>query len=278
MRKFFLILTATILFSLPNFVNAARSDNPTCVLMTFTDDTRYDAINSAGELSDRVMLKLIESKKFNLKEFEPLKEDLEARLYDEKVDELTKFDSAIESGNYNELFEGNGFKESKAQTIATAQVGQFVTPEITSEIGKNHGAEYLIQGTIINLGTGSWLSEDLAFISGALSNAASIASSQAANLLGNTLSAFGDVGNVSVTVKGIGVQCDIRLIKAETGEVVWSKRVIGIGESQLISVGLVTFGHSNLSSRLYTKAMDKAADKIVSELISDLDSHKLFLK
>ena len=277
MQKFFVIL-AVILFSLPNFVNAARSDNPTCVLMKFTDDTRYDSVNSAEKLSALVFEKLFASKKFNLRETEPIKEDIEARLYDEKVDELTKFDAAINSNNYNALFEGNGFKENKAQTIATAQVGQIVTPEITSEIGKNHDAEYLIQGTIINLGTGSWLSEDLNFISGALSNVAQMASSQAAGLLGNTLSALGDVGNVAVTVKGIGVQCDIRLIKAETGEVVWSKRVIGIGESKLISVGLVTFGHENLSSALYTKAMEKAADKIVSALITDLDSHKLFLK
>lgn len=277
MQKFFVILAA-ILFSLPNFVNAARSDNPTCVLMKFTDDTRYDSVNSAEKLSNLVFEKLFASKKFNLRETEPIKEDIEARLYDEKVDELTKFDAAINSNNYNALFEGDGFKENKAQTIATAQVGQIVTPEITSEIGKNHGAEYLIQGTIINLGTGSWLSEDLNFISGALSNFAQMASSQAAGLLGNTLSALGDVGNVAVTVKGIGVQCDIRLIKAATGEVVWSKRVIGIGESKLISVGLVTFGHENLSSALYTKAMEKAADKIVSALIMDLDSHKLFLK
>lgn len=278
MQKFFVTLTTAILFLVPNFVNAARTDNPTCVLMKFTDDTRYDSIHSAEKLSSLVFEKLFATKKFNLRETEPIPEDLEARLYDEKVDELTQFDAAIESNNYNELFEGDGFKENKAQTIATAQVGQIVTPEITSEIGKNHGAEYLIQGTIINLGTGSWLSEDLNFVAGAISNVAQIASSQAAGLLGNSLSALGDVGNVAITVKGIGVQCDIRLIKAETGEVVWSKRVVGIGESQLVSVGIVTFGHSNLSSALYTKAMEKAADKIVSALVEDLNSHRLFLK
>ena len=78
-KKFLIALTA-IIFSLPNFAAAARSDNPTCVLMKFTDDTRYDSTNSAKTLSDLVMLKLIESKRFNLKEFEPLNENLEARL------------------------------------------------------------------------------------------------------------------------------------------------------------------------------------------------------
>ena len=105
-----------------------------------------------------------------------------------------------------------------------------------------------------------------------------MASSQASGLLGGTLSALGDVGNIAITIQGIGVQCDIRLIKAETGEVVWSKRVLGIGESKLISVGLFTFGHSNLSSALYAKAMEKAANKIVGALIADMDSKILFLK
>lgn len=136
MRKIFFILTATILFSLPNFVNATRSDNPTCVLMTFTDDTRYDAINSAGELSDRVMLKLIESKKFNLKEFEPLKEDLEARLYDEKVDELTKFDSAIESGNTTNFLKVTDSKKIKRKQSLLRKLGKLLRRKSLQKLGK----------------------------------------------------------------------------------------------------------------------------------------------
>ena len=278
MREIFLALIIANLIFYQNFVTAARADNPTCAMMKFTDDTRFDSIGSAGNLSERVMKKLFASKRFNFKESEFIDEDLELRLYDEKVDELTKFDAAINSGNYNDLFEGDGFKENKAQTISTAQVGQIITPEVTSEIGKKHNAEYLIQGTIINIGAGSWLSEDLDFIAGSMSNLAQMASSNISGLMGTPLSALGDVGNFSVTVKGIGVQCDIRLIKAETGEVVWSKRVVGRGESQIISVGLVTFGHSNMSNALYDKALDKAADKIVAALIADLDSNSLFLK
>ena len=167
MKKFLVLLIITIIFS-TSVASAAKSDNPTCVLMKFTDDTRYDAINSADRLSDLVLEKMIASKKFNLKEFEPIDENLERRLYDEKVDELTKFDAAISSGDYNDFFEGDGFQENKAQSIATANVGQIVTPEITAEIGKNHGAEYLVQGTIINLGTGAWMNEDLEIISGAV--------------------------------------------------------------------------------------------------------------
>ena len=278
MKKFLTMLIAAIIFS-TGIASAARADNPTCVLMKFTDDTRYDAINSADRLSDLVLEKMIASKKFNLKEFEPIDENIEARLYDEKVDELTKFDEAISSNDYNEFFEGDGFQENKAQSIATASVGQIVTPEITAEIGKNHGAEYLVQGTIINLGTGAWMNEDLEIISGAVTGLAVAAASYASNAISSSFSnVMGGIGGVNVTIQGIGVQCDIRIIKAATGEVVWSKRVLGIGESQMISVGLVTFGHSNLSDSLYSKAINKAADKIVETLLEDMQNDSLFVR
>ena len=278
MKKFLTMLIAAIIFS-TGIASAARADNPTCVLMKFTDDTRYDAINSAARLSDLVLEKMIASKKFNLKEFEPIDENLEKRLYDEKVDELTKFDEAISSNDYNEFFEGDGFQENKAQSIATASVGQIVTPEITAEIGKNHGAEYLVQGTIINLGTGAWMNEDLEIISGAVTGLAVAAASYASNAISSSFSnVMGGIGGVNVTIQGIGVQCDIRIIKAATGEVVWSKRVLGIGESQMISVGLVTFGHSNFSDSLYSKAINKAADKIVETLLEDMQNDSLFVR
>ena len=278
-----LIFIAVIFFTF----STALAAEPMYVLMKFTDDTRYSSqIETADRLSEILLEKMKNSKLKNSKGFrfietEIIDANLEARLYDEKIDELTHFDLAINSGDYNSLFEGDGFKENKAQSIVTAQVGQFITPELTAAIGRMHNADYLIQGTIINLGTGSWLSEDLEFISGAISSVARVASSQASNLLSKNLSALkfmGDIGEISVTLKGIGVQCDVRIIKASTGEVVWSKRVVGIGESKLIQVGFLKFGHEHLESRLYTKALDNAADKIVKALIADVEGNKLSMK
>ena len=277
MKKFLAMIIVAMIFS-TGIAFAAREDNPTCVLMKFTDDTRYDAINSADRLSDLVLEKMIASKKFNLKEFEPIDENIEARLYDEKVDEFTKFDAAISSNDYNEFFEGNGFHENKAQSIATASVGQIVTSSITAEIGKTHGAEYLVQGTIINLGTGAWMNEDLEIISGAVTGLAAAAASYASNTILSSLSSVvGGIGGINVSSKGIGVQCDIRIIKASTGEVVWSKRVTGVDESKKVSVGFITVGSTNLSEAMYVKAMDKAADKIVATLLEDMQTNSLFV-
>lgn len=257
----------------------SKSGNPTCVLMKFSDDTRYDLIESADFLSELVMEKMIASGRFNLKETRPINEDMENMLYDEKIRELSGIEEGLRTGDFNELFEGAGFKENKAQSIATAAIGQFVTPEITSEIGEIHGADYLIQGTIINLGTGNWWNQDFSTMSAAINMVSSIAAAPVASALSGALGPLGGLlGGVNIQKAGIGVQSDIRIIKADTGEVIWSKRVIGIQEQKQFDFGLVRIGHTKLNSEMYAKAMNKAADNIVNSLIADMDAHKLFVK
>ena len=108
---------------------------PTFVLLKFSDDTRFDNLNGspdapAIQLSERILKRLVQSQKFTLTSLEPLSEDIEAYLYDEKVGEYERFNVAINSGDYNNFFEDGSFDERKAQTIATAQVGQIISPEI----------------------------------------------------------------------------------------------------------------------------------------------------
>ncbi|MBQ7479441.1 MAG: hypothetical protein IJT01_11210 [Selenomonadaceae bacterium] len=257
----------------------AAEGNPTCVLMKFTDDTRYDAIESAASLSDLVMEKMVSSGRFNLKETRPIDENMEAQLYDEKVREMAGFDAAMSTGDFDQLFEGPGFNEDKAQSIATASVGQIVTPSITSQIGKAHNADYLIQGTIINLGTGNWWNEDYMAMSSAINMVSAMAAAPVASALGGALGPLGGLlGGLDIKRTGIGVQSDMRLIKADTGEVVWSKRVVGIADQKQVSLGLISVGTTKLSANLYAKAMDKAATRIVDSLIADMDAGKLFVK
>ena len=260
MKKFF---TLIIFFTLIHSICAAA---PTCILMKFTDDTRFDKIESAASLSDLVMEKMIASRKFNLTETRPLDENIEIKLYDENLRDLNYLNEALASGDFNPLFEGAGFDEAKAQSIATAQVGQIITPEITSAIGAAHKADYLIQGTIINLGTGVWWSDDYAALSGAL------------NLASSLLNSFIPVGGIDISKTGIGVQSDIRIIKAATGEVIWSKRVVGVNEQMNLNLGLITIGNRKLNNNLYAKAMDTAAQKIVDAMLDDMAAGKLFLK
>lgn len=266
------LLGAAIIASVSANTVFAANSNPTCVLMKFTDDTRYDQIESAASLSDLVMEKLINSGKFNLKETRPIEQNMEAMLYDEKVRELYGVKQAMAYGDYNAMFEGVGFNETKAQSIATAAIGQYITPQIISSIGSVHGAEYLIQGTIVNLGTGDWWDDKTVNIAQGLQTAA--------GLLGATsnFSPLGMLGSFSMQRTGIGVQSDMRIIKASTGEVIWCKRVTGIGDQKQIGIGFIKVGSTKLNANLYAKAMDDAAQKIVDTLVADSIAQKLFVK
>ena len=329
MKKFILLL----IFLMTTSTAAA---NPSCILMKFTDDTRFDLVESAESLSDLVMEKLISSGKFKLMETDPIDEDIEIQLYNEKLRDLKFLEDAVKAGetpaeietvesetaekseeiktvesetvekseeiktvesetvekseevktsenetvkqveeskvekveppkiNLTPLFEGVGFDEKRAQSIATAQVGQVIDPAITSAIGKAHNADYLIQGTIINLGTGTWWNEDFEKLSDAMNMLSGLSNTSIPlGMLGNVLSGI-DIGKI-----GVGVQCDLRVIKAETGEVVWSKRVVGVNDQVNMNLGIVSIGSRKLNNNFYAKAMDKAAQKIVDALIAD---------
>ena len=77
---------------------------------------------------------------------------------------------------------------------------------------------------------------------------------------------------IDVSTTGVGVQCDVRIIEASTGKVVWSKRVVGVHEQKSFDFLFMTIGNRKLNNNLYAKAMNKAADKIVAALVNDLDS------
>ena len=278
-KKFFAATLAAATFAFGSFASA--QENPTCVLMRFTDDTRYVKLDSAPSLSDLVMEKLLISGKFNFTETKVIDADMEDMLYEERALEFKQAAQAAAGGNYSVLFEGAGFNAEKAQTIVTAQVGQFVSPAITSAIGKQHDAEYLIQGTIINLGTGNWMDMTI-------TNAVNYAqtASQLMSLIGaagNVAAALGPIGMlasvasmVQMDVGGVAVQADLRLIKASTGEVVWQKMVIGKKTRKQYSVGFVKVGSTKLSNEMYSVAMDNAAEVIANALIEDFDGNKLF--
>ena len=151
MKRLFGILTALLICA---GSTTAFADPPTCIMLQFSNDTRYKNIDSAAVLSELVFEKLLATGKLNFKETKPIDKDMELMLYDEKMRDINNLHKSIEAGNFNALFEDGSFDSNHAQSIATAKVGQIISPEITSAIGREHGADYLIQGTIINLGSG----------------------------------------------------------------------------------------------------------------------------
>ena len=294
MKKIAMALTL-LAFSNTIVAPATYADNPTCVLMKFTDDTRFDRVDSAGMLSELVMEKLVNTGRLNFKETKVINQDIEKMLYKERANELRNARRAMNWGDYNTLFEGPGFNENMAQSMATATVGQIVDPDLTAPIGKNNGAEYLIQGTICNIGTGQWLNTDInAAVGYTMTATSTLGMTGVASLLGPIGPSLGSLQNKKTVM---GVQTELRLIKANTGEVVWYKKCTSKVESNHFTVngagGLLgstgaagmlaanipaSWGEDKLTSEQLFKVLDKASLEITNAIIADVDAGKLFLK
>ena len=83
--------------------------------------------------------------------------------------------------------------------------------------------------------------------------------------------------SVQTKVTGVAVQADLRLIKAETGEVVWKKMVTGKRtQKKYTALGFISVGSDKLNNEMYAEAMNNAADAIANAIIEDIDSGKLF--
>ena len=277
MKKITKALTAlTIGMILQGTTCFAADANFSCVLMKFTDDTRFDRVESTGSLSDLVLEKLLNSGKFNFKETKVIDQNMEKMLYDERLQEFQNARAAMGWGDYNKLFEGPGFNENRAQSIASAQLGQVINPEITRAIGSQHNADYLIQGTILNLGTGDWMNTDIQTAVTAANTAASVLGGPgAAGFLG-PLGALASA--VSVKETGIGVQADLRLIKAATGEVVWYKEITGKDIQKQYNVMGIKIGSDKLNNEMYFKAMEATSQLIADAIIADQQAGKLAVK
>ena len=77
MKKFIAgLLLAGAIAGLNFHATAEAAENPSCIMLKFTDDTRFDRVDSAGTLSDMVMEKLLNSK-FNLSSMISEKEYME---------------------------------------------------------------------------------------------------------------------------------------------------------------------------------------------------------
>lgn len=281
MRKSLKVLASTmvtLVFS--SAVTLTAFADPSCVLMRFTDDTRYDRVESAATLSDLVMEKLLNSGKFNFKETKVIDKNLEKMLYDEKAAVFQNARYAMNYGDYNTLFEGQGFNEKWAQSIASARLGQTVSPDIVSSIGRQHNAEYLIQGTILNLGSGDWMENKIADAAQYANTAMSMmGGSGAANMMGPLGPLSSLASSINVKKTGIGVQADLKVIKASTGEVIWQKEVIGKDTQKQISLfGGIKIGSDKLNNDMYYKAMENTAQSIADALIADADAGKMFVK
>ena len=264
MKKILITIMVAIL-TLTN-VSEVFAEDTTCVMLKFENLSRFKNVDTATVLSDLVLEKLLMSGKFNLTETKPLEANLEEKLYDGRKREFANLSSAVKNKNLSILFENGGFNPKQANDISVAEVGQVILPEITSKIGREHNAQYLIQGNIVAFGNGKWT--DVQVIT------AQTAAAIASNFVPGAAAIFG-AGQETV---GVGIVTDLKIIKAENGEVVWKKRVTGKKTKKMTSVLGLSFGSEKLTSEMYTQALEDAVNQIVDALTNDLTAYKLILR
>ena len=252
-RIVFWIMLAALCCNLPSGFAAEGSasgfagralEKPSCVLMKFTNETRYESLDAGDVLADLVLEKLIASRHFRLTEMQGIDGDAEKMLYDKDAKAEEEIRNARESGNLNAIFEGSGFGNSNAASISQARKGQIVSPEITSAIGRQHGVDYLIHGAVLGIGAGK--KESL----------------------------FRLFGNDSAKISVLG---ELRVIRASTGEIVWSRQEAGSGSQDSAVVLGAAFGSAKLNSNSYSRAMNEVAQKLVDALVADMDAYKIIL-
>ena len=255
-------IAAAVTLSSPSDAAAGEllsASKPSCVMLPFSDDTRFKAIDSSAKLSDKVMELMMASGRFSFKAPNPLEDNLQAQLYDERHQEFVNAQNAIKNGDLNAVFEGAGFSESNALTVDTAAVGQKVLPAVTANIGSAYGADYLIQGSVIDLGRGIYDNQGVELASSVLSNLGLPAFSQKEN--------------------GIGIVAELRIIRADTGEVVWLTRKTERASKKRTEIGFtgLGFGSTKLTEDVHIKAIEDVSNKLVNALIADMDAGKVHL-
>ena len=69
----------------------------------------------------------------------------------------------------------------------------------------------------------------------------------------------------------------VRIIKAETGKVIWKMQEKGVSKESLIQYKGVTLGTGEFNNTMFTEAMDKISVRIASDLQEDIALKKLVL-
>jgi hypothetical protein len=263
MLKFITAFATILTFTFTNlsFVDATTS----AVLMKFTDKTQFYESGCADILSDLILEKLIASGKFRLKENYPIDISAERKLYEKNAAEQDNAAVAMETNNLDVLFSGEGFNQNKASNIDTAVTGQIVQPELTRAIGEKNGVEYLVQGTLENIGIGTTEDDTIG------KNAAILARS------GRKISKIGELlENAIIEQKFLGVAVSMRIIEANTGKVVWDKKIVGYSYVENIKNDKINIENEKWQEETFHKALDKAAKNIVKAMIKDKNSQKFF--
>lgn len=229
---FLLFLQSIAIF--PAFAAEKRVNPVPTVVLGFVDNTLYSEINTAKMAGELLLTELFDCKYLALVERFPIEAELNAedRL---NVTEEKKWE-AVDNQDFGYLF------QMKDRDMNKKGCGDFVPKEETRVIGDKYKADYLVHGTVEFLGTGVATDENLKYFTG-----------------------------ISRTTPYLSAGIAVRLIQANTGQVVWAKSIRGVSKDNYIEYKGIGAGTKKLNSELFRKAVQRACEITRRELTSDFE-------
>lgn len=233
-----------LFFSLCSFlyfgICFAEKNSASAVVITFADRTPYSELHTNKIIEPRLVEELTSLPELSLMEHFAIQEALTVeKKLNTTIDNVS---AVVDNADFEKVF------EAVNSNVTNKGTGAGILPAKTRMIGKKYHADYLIHGTIDYLGKNS---------------------KHIMIPLKNSLFEMNNPYLEAVVT--------IRIIKAETGKVVWKKQEKGVSKESLIQFKGVTLGTGEFNNTMFREAMDKISIKIAKDLKEDLSLKKLVL-
>ena len=205
--------------------------NVSMVVLSFDDNTPYKSWHTAGVMEEFMLSDIMNFHEFDLMERSTVKEAVIA----EQSLNGTSGDNIVGSDDFDAIYDG------VAGQACLQRIGEKVNPDKTKYLGEAHHAKYLLHGSIDYLGTG-----ESSFMS--------------------PLPAY----DFSYKAPYLDAVVTIRLIKADTGEVIWLTQQRGASKESLWKYKGVAIGSDELNNQLFVEALEKISKKVMKQMSEDM--------
>lgn len=239
MKNKLILLCIAIIILQSFFINVTFSAEQTIkpittVFLKFADNTKYTEINTASMTSELLLTELTECKYISLVERFPIVDAINAEKKMNATEEAQH--EAIEKQDFGFVF------NVEERSMNSKRRGDSLPSDDTRLIGEKYKANYLLHGAIEFLGTDIITDEGLKYYTG-----------------------------ISRTTLYLTAIITVRLIHANTGEVVWAKSIRGISKDNFFEYQGIGVGTKKLNSQLFFKAVKKACEITKKELTADFE-------
>lgn len=205
--------------------------NVSMVVLSFDDNTPYKSWQTAEVMEELMLSDIMNFPEFDLMERSTVKEAVIA----EQSLNGTNGDNIVGSDDFDAIYDG------VAGQVCLQRIGDKVNPDKTKYLGEAHHAKYLLHGSIDYLGTG-----ESSFMS--------------------PLPAY----DFSYKAPYLDAVVTIRLIKADTGEVIWLTQQRGASKESLWKYKGVAIGSDELNNQLFVEALEKISKKVMKQMSEDM--------